>query len=478
MKAFPARLVALVFFTRMFLLCPSAWAVEINADGQALIQEASQAYSADLRNRPTVMDPNITAYAEKIARRLVPGRTPPPSGVSICLTVIDSPKPELYSYVDGHMIITTGVLYAMDNEAQLAGVMAHEVAQLVEGYYISMYQEIKAAKRRQHTGAVAGAIFGAMLDGAVDYAVDVQEIRMTDRLFSGEGTYKGTMERMAAVDAGQGAYHSIRDVINSIPAVDDSGQRVDPRQRFEPLADARGMEYMALAGYDVTEAAAGWRKIHRLNNRFARQQQLALGDFARQMQTMQGLMEINMQRLRQSLGASGLVQTLSDAPPSRAGFLKSLVGLKEVQAAAKQHKQDKGTSPYRAFVLKTLLPRAEKALQDEDYDQARGLYQTLYDKGERTAPAVYGLARSMLGDFAFGASNAEKTKAERHYREAIGLDPEFSLSYKGLGALYEDWERYEDAVKAYSAYLQKAPHAGDYHKIERKIKMLRRKASR
>ena len=478
MKPFLPRLAALLTFTQILFFLGPAWAIEVNADGQALIREASRAYSADLRNRPTVMDPGVTGYVEKIAKRLVPPHKHPPAGVSIHLTVIDSPKPELYAYVDGHIIITTGLLYAMDNEAQLAGVMAHEVAQLVESYYISMYQEIKASERRQRTKAAAGAIFGALLDTAVDYAVDVQGIRMTDRVMSGEGTYRKTMERMAAIDAGRSAYHSIKDVVSSIPAVDESGKAVDPRQRFEPVADARGMEYMALAGYDVTEAAAGWRNIHRLNNRLARQQQQAMGAFAQQVQSMQALMDINMQRMRQSLGATGLVQTLSDAPPSRADFVQSLVRLKEVQAAARQHKQNKGQAPYRAFVRKTLLPRAEKALRDEDYDQARDLYQILYDKGERTAPVAYGLAKSMLGDFAFGASNAEKTKAEKRYREAIALDPGFALSYKGLGALYEDWDRYEDAVKVYTAYLEKAPHAGDRHRIERKIKMLRRKASR
>jgi len=286
------------------------------------------------------------------------------------------------------------------------------------------------------------------------------------------------MEKMVAVHAAENSFYSISDVIASIPSVDESGQRVDPRQRFEPVADAQGMEYMALAGYDVTEAAKGWENILRINNALSKKQALAMGDFAQQMQAMQGLMETNMQRMRQSLGASGLVQTLSDAPPSRAGFVRTLVNLKEVQAASEKQKQDKGKTSYMVFVLKTLLPKAEKALLDEDYDQAMVLYQTLYDKGERTAPVAYGLAKGMLGDFAFGASNAEKTKAERRYQEAIGLDPKFALPYKGLGELYEDWERYEDAIEAYSAYLEKALQANDHNKIERKIKMLKRKASR
>jgi hypothetical protein len=376
------------------------------------------------------------------------------------------------------MILTTGVMYAMDNEAQLAGVMAHEVAQLVEGYYIIMYQEIKAAEKRQRGKAAAGALFGAMLDVAVDYAVDVQEISETDRLFSGENTYKETMKKMAAIHAAQSAYYSIRDVIDSVPAVDESGQWVDPRQRFEPVADAQGMEYMALTGYDVTEAARGWENILRINNVLAKERELAMGGFGQQMQAMQGLMEIQMQRARQSLGASGLVQTLSDIPTSRARFVETLTDLKEIQAARQNHQASKRMKPYMTFVKKTLLPKAEKALSGEDYEQAGPLYQALYNKGIRTAPVAYGLAKSTLGDFAFGASNAEKTRAERQYREAIDLDSKFALSYKGLGELYEDWERYEYAIEAYSAFLENAPQDKDRKRVERKIKMLKRKASR
>ncbi len=477
MKPLLSGLAALMLF-QPFVLSPFAQAVEINEDGKTLIQEASQAYSADLRDRPIIMEPDVSSYAKKVVTRLIPENKQLPKGVSLSPTVIKSPKPELYSYVDGHMIMTTGLLYAMDNEAQLAGVMAHEVAQLVEGHYINMYQEIKSSERRQRSKAAAGALLGAMLDVAVDYAVEVETIRISDRLFSGEDTYRETMEKIAVVHAAEGVYTSIRDVVESIPAKDHSGQPVDPRQRFEPVADAQGMEYMAMAGYDVTEAAKGWNHMIRLNNEIAGERELAMGAFAPQMQAMQGLMEIHMQRLRQSLGASGLVQTLSDAPPSRAEFVRKLVDLKEVREAAKIRKQDKNKSSYMDFVQKTLLPRAEKALSDEEYDQARDLYQILYNKGVRTATVSYGLAKGMLGDFAFGASDAEKSKAEKRYLEAIKLDPEFVLSYRGLGELYEDWERYEDAVQSYTDYLKKASKAKDHGKIERRIKVLKRKANR
>lgn len=462
----------------MLFFLPSAWALKVNADGQALIREASRAYATDMRDRPIVTNPQVKAYVNQLARRLVPKGKRPPPGVNLNVTVIESNRPELYSYVDGHVVMTTGMLFAMDNEAQLAGVLAHEITQVVEGYYINMYQEIKAAEKRRRRKAAAGALLSSLLDVAVDYALDMQEVKETDRLFSGDRTYKETLKRMAALGAARGAYYSIKDVIESIPAKDKSGQWIDPRQRFEAVADAQGMEYLALAGYDTAEAARGWENVLRINNRLAREQEQALGAWASQMRATQSMMELSMHRLRQSLGASGLVQTLSDAPVSRARFVAKLTQLKEVRAAAKLHGSKKARLAYISLLRKVLLPRAEKALQEERYEQAYSDYRVLHDKGERSAPIAYGIAKSKLGDFAFGASPAEKREAERHYREAARLDTRYAMPYKGLGELYEDWERYEDAAQAYSNYLKLAPNASDKKRIERKIKVLKRKASR
>ena len=104
-----------IFSVSILLAAPAALAFTINQDGKDLIQQASQAYASDMRDRPTVTEPGIKDYAEKIARRLVPRDKNPPPGVTLKVTVIESPKPELYSYVDGNLIVTTGALFAMEN---------------------------------------------------------------------------------------------------------------------------------------------------------------------------------------------------------------------------------------------------------------------------------------------------------------------------------------------------------------------------
>ena len=459
-------------------LLASGWAFELNDDGRTLIREASMAYSSDMDGRPVITDPDLNTYITSLANRLKPKGKTAPTGVTLRMTVIESPKPELYAYVDGHVVITSGTMFSMDNEAQLTGVLSHEIAHVFEGYYITMYQEIKAAERAQRRRAAAGALFGALLDVAVDYAVEWEDINQTERFFEEEATYSETMHRMAAVHAAQSAYYSIKDVVANIPAEDPNGNPIDPRLRFEPVADAQGMIYVASAGYDVNEVPKGWNTIHRINSRLAREQEQLMGPWASQLKATQGLMEMNMIRLRQQLGASGLVQALSNAPPSRAGFVATLTRLEEVKAAEKTSKKIKGEKTYRAFIQKALLPRAERYLEEENFEQAYLNYRLLCERGIRTAPVAYGMAKSRLGDFAFGASKAELKEAEFAYREVARLDPTYAAPYRGLGELYEDTDRYEDAAGAYRKYLKLEPTAGDRKRIERKIKVMERKANR
>ena len=454
-----------------------ASALEVNDDGRMLIVEATETYGKDMRDRPLVDDPVVVEYVNTVAKKLLPAGRGLPPGVQVSVSVVDAAEPELFSYTDGHIVITTAMLYAMRNEAQLAAVLSHEVAHVSEGYYIDMYQRIKASERKQRNIAIAGAMLSGLMDVAVDYAADYKGIEESEKLFRGEASYGETMKKMATIEAGRSGYYSMKDVVESIPPVDESGARIDPRQQFEPVADAQGMQYLALAGYDAGQARDAWGKVARIQNDQARERERLLGPMAQQLSQMQTMMDMNMQRMRQSLGGSGLVQTLGVVPHARAEFVGKLTGMQEVRDAESKHGADKAAAPFQAFINKTLLPKAEEALADARYEEAKRHYTLLSDAGISSAGISYGLAKSSMGDFAFGASEADKRKAEKRYLEANRQNKRFAPAYRGLGELYEDWDRYSEAASAYSNYLKYAPKS-ERGSIERKIKMLKRKASR
>ncbi len=471
----PIRNIAAVL--SMLLIIPMhAAALEVDRDGRALIQEASEAYARDMQERPIVEDKAILDYVNQVAERLVLAGPGLPAGVSLKVSVVESDVPELYSYADGHVVMSTAMLYSARNEAQLAALLSHEVAHVSEGHYIELYQQIKAAEQKKRNMAIVGAVIGGLMDVAVDTAAEYREVEEEEKLLNGEQTYGETMKKIAVIEGGKSAYFTMKDVAASVPPEDANGHKMDPRFQFEPLADAQGMQYLARAGYDVAEAAEAWGNVARLRNRQLKERQAMLGDMGRQLSQMTAMFQKQSEQMMQKTGlASGLAKTISVAPRGRAELMHSLLNMQEVREAA--HGSEKGEAAFRDFLSRTLLAKARLAMQEERYEEAARRYQAIHDSGIRLPEVSYGLARSRLGDFAFGASEADKRRSESLYREALAMNRNYAPAWKGLAELYEDWERYEDALDAYGHYRRLAPKA-ERKRIDRKMRVLKRRAAR
>ena len=66
-----------------------------------------------------------------------------------------------------------------------------------------------------------------------------------------------------------------------------------------------------------------------------------------------------------------------------------------------------------------------------------------------------------LGELYYDMEELEEAEAE--CREAVRLDPTFSMAYLTLGGICMDQERTKDAVRYFEQYLryEKSPQAGD-----------------
>jgi Flp pilus assembly protein TadD len=64
--------------------------------------------------------------------------------------------------------------------------------------------------------------------------------------------------------------------------------------------------------------------------------------------------------------------------------------------------------------------------------------------------------------------------AEENYRRALSVNPRHSLTYRGLGKLYEKQQRNQEAVTAYRQYLALQPGALDRVQIAQRIDSLQR----
>ena len=88
--------------------------------------------AAEVRKQMTVIsDPVLTAYVNRVGKRLVASQEATESGFPFSFEVVADPTINAFALPGGHMFINTGLLKAVDNEAQLAGVMGHEMSHVI-----------------------------------------------------------------------------------------------------------------------------------------------------------------------------------------------------------------------------------------------------------------------------------------------------------------------------------------------------------
>ena len=79
------------------------------------------------------------------------------------LLIVDNPSINAFTVPGGHIAVFSGLILAADNESELAGVIAHEIAHATQRHIAQMV----AAQTGNNLTAIAGFIAGALL-GAVD----------------------------------------------------------------------------------------------------------------------------------------------------------------------------------------------------------------------------------------------------------------------------------------------------------------------
>jgi beta-barrel assembly-enhancing protease len=94
--------------------------------------QLGQETAAQVRKQMTVItDPVLTAYVNKIGKRLAASQEAQASGFPFTFEVVADPSINAFALPGGPMFINTGLLKAVDSEAQLAGVMGHEMSHVI-----------------------------------------------------------------------------------------------------------------------------------------------------------------------------------------------------------------------------------------------------------------------------------------------------------------------------------------------------------
>ncbi|MFM7275346.1 MAG: M48 family metalloprotease, partial [Gammaproteobacteria bacterium] len=145
-----------------------------------------QAAREILARAPLAPLPNLQRYVNQLGRYLAARSDR--KGVDWRFAVIDDASANAWAAPDGYIFLTTGMLADIDSEAELAGILAHEIQHVVARHHL---KAIRSASDRKRFGELAGIA----RDTAGSYGVEGADVSVPAELQTLRGTISQVYER-------------------------------------------------------------------------------------------------------------------------------------------------------------------------------------------------------------------------------------------------------------------------------------------
>jgi predicted Zn-dependent protease len=198
------------------------------SDERALWARAEKEEEALLKRARVYDDPLLEEYLGRVADRLLPDEVRDAGGPGVKVGVIRDATLNAFAMPTGRIYIHTGLLSRLDNEAQLATILAHELTHYTHRHALKFSRDASNKQMLYTVAAVAASIGVAVAAGS--------------RSRAGDPVGAAVLSQTANAVLGLGL------VLATIAAINGYGRGL------EREADEEGMERLVRAGYDPGEA--------------------------------------------------------------------------------------------------------------------------------------------------------------------------------------------------------------------------------
>ena len=129
-------------------------------DEQGEINEGRKAHQQVLAEYGALANPRLQAYVNDVGQRLASQSHR--SNLQWTFTVLDSPEINAFALPGGYVYITRGIMAYLDSEAELAGVIGHEIG------HVTARHAAQRATSQQNAGlgVLAATVLGVVLESA------------------------------------------------------------------------------------------------------------------------------------------------------------------------------------------------------------------------------------------------------------------------------------------------------------------------
>ena len=346
------------------------------------------------------------------------------------------PVPNAFALPNGSIYINTGLLALLDDENELAAVLAHEVTHVSNRH---TYLQNRSLRKKVLAINILNTIgTWNMLGGPAGLAIDL--IASISPLMLGLSIlgYSREQEKEADLEglkAATAAGFAPEGMPNSFKAMqrDIEGEQFNSFYSDHPKLQER-------VNYTSSSISAGAKKLSPDEEKTARADYLAVMEQADRHDVD---LAINAGRFRSAVFVSQkLINLRSDSSENVFYLAESyrMLGPRNAELTAQQL-----TSGAKKKAAKT---RSKRTLEELDAE----------------------LLKTPAGQEAW-KSNSEQ--AEKLFLRALELDRFNARAHRGLGMLYEKLNRKQEAASEYAKYLELAPNAVDTERIRRRLAVLR-----
>jgi len=389
------------------------------------------------RDGLVLADESANAFLNRVGKSLIP-RGLELERVTWKFRALRDPQPNAFALPNGSIYVTTGLMTLIDNESQLAAILAHELTHVMRRH---TYLQNRSTRKKYLTMNVMSAVGAYAPMTAVGAVIMIVTTVAPFILMATIYGYSRELEREAdlkGIDMMISAEYPPEEMVNVMKLLDKDieGENIRLFYNDHPSLDER-IKY--LSGYLGARAdkVTPEMELHRERVSYFR--------------NVESLMRHDIQlavNAGRSRSAIYLAQRLL-------GFHEDSINLF-----------------WLAEGYRTLGPRSPQLTESELTNSAK---KSAAKKNEKRTDEEE--ERELLGTPA-GKENWQRHQelAEQFYRRALSAENPAPVAHRGLGMLYEKLGRGTDAAAEYQKYLELSPSAIDRERIQRRIDALKEKA--
>jgi predicted Zn-dependent protease len=380
-------------------------------------------------------DEAANAYLRRVGLSLIP-KDLVLEKVSWKFRALRDPQPNAFALPNGSIYVTTGLMSLIDNESQLAAIIAHELTHVMRRHSYVQNRSNRKKFLTMNIMSAIGAYAPMTVVGAVIMVVTtVAPFIMMATMYG----YSRDLEREAdlkGIDMMISAEYAPEEMIGVMKLLDKDieGENIRLFYNDHPALDER-IKYLTTYLGARADRVTAQMELNRERAAYFR--------------NMESLMRRDLQ-----LSIS-------------AGRYRSSVYL--AQRLVDIH-ADSENLFWLAEAYRTLGPRAPQLTSSELTNSAKK--SAAKQREKRTVEEE---ERELLVT-PEGKDNWQRhqQKAEELYLRALNAEKPVPVAHRGLGMLYEKLGRANDAAAEYEKYIELSPSATDRERIQRRIDSIRR----